>query len=176
MDEKSAGSMEGAQPMSIALSDEFIETLFSNTSFGPNVDGSTQDKRAFIIKALQAQQEGFWSGNTIYTILVQAGFIIDAKTGGKELTAVGKAFYNNNKNKIITTEDQVLISELLPDAYDNAFSLLQTHDEGLGIATEKNKRTAEEYETQMERLKRLTEKWNDLLLKQSVKYRQLTEY
>ncbi|GAB0151794.1 hypothetical protein [Marinobacterium sp. BA1] len=77
----------------IVLSDEYINSLFIGTNFGDLVNGSVAEKRKLIIKNLKNQLDGYWSGHTIYNILVHGGFLHDAKTSEqKRLTALGIVF------------------------------------------------------------------------------------
>ena len=77
----------------MVVSDEYIETLFEGTRFGPAVDDSTIGKRQQIAKTLRNQVDGYWSGHTAYHIAVGGGFLHDAKTTEpKRLTALGIAF------------------------------------------------------------------------------------
>lgn len=75
------------------LSDEYIDSLFENTNFGDAVNNSNKEKRDLIVRSLKNQLEGFWSGHTIYHILIVGGFLHDAKHGEqKRLTELGAAF------------------------------------------------------------------------------------
>lgn len=77
----------------MVLSDDYINSLFKGTRFGPLVDESVEGKRALIIKTLRNQLAGYWSGHTAYQIVVRGGFLHDAKRGEeKRLTALGAAF------------------------------------------------------------------------------------
>ncbi|WP_444886735.1 hypothetical protein [Microbulbifer sp. JMSA008] len=81
------------------ISDEYIEELFDGTNFGKKINNSTQAKREIIAKCLNNQIEGFWSGHTIYHILIDGGFLIDARTSEtKRLTALGRAFLEAHGN------------------------------------------------------------------------------
>lgn len=75
------------------VSDEYINKLFEGSNFGAKINGSTEAKRAQIVKTLRDQVSGYWSGHTAYHIAVDGGFLKDAKrTANKELTALGVAF------------------------------------------------------------------------------------
>ncbi|WP_444893599.1 hypothetical protein ACJJIE_03690 [Microbulbifer sp. TRSA001] len=81
------------------ISDEYIEELFEGTNFGEKINNSTQAKRGIIAKCLKNQIEGFWSGHTMYHILINGGFLINAKTSEtKRLTALGRAFLETHGN------------------------------------------------------------------------------
>ena len=75
------------------LSDNFINRLFDGARFGCRIDGSVEEKRKQIAKTLRDQVAGFWSGHTAYHIVIDGGFLKDAKSGEeKQLTALGEAF------------------------------------------------------------------------------------
>lgn len=75
------------------LSDEYIESLFRGTNFGEPVNSSTKEKTKLIKTALKRQLEGYWTGHTLYHILVNGRFLYDAKTTEqKRLTQLGVAF------------------------------------------------------------------------------------
>lgn len=77
----------------MVLSDQYIESLFQGANFGSLINNSVEEKRKLIIKTLHNQVEGFWSGHTAYHIVVDGGFLHDAKPGEeKRLTALGAAF------------------------------------------------------------------------------------
>lgn len=83
----------------MVLSDEYIESLFQGANFGEQVNGSTDEKRKLIRKALRNQLDGYWSGHTIYQIMVQGGFLHDAKSSEKKrLTQLGAAFLQEVKS------------------------------------------------------------------------------
>lgn len=85
--------------MSIEFSDEFIDGLFENTDFGTQINASTDLKRELIGETLQNQIDGYWSGSTAYSIVVNAGFLIDSKSGSeKKLTALGEEFMKGMKS------------------------------------------------------------------------------
>lgn len=77
----------------MVLSDEYINSLFEGTRFGECVDNCVKEKRKLIVKTLRNQLDGYWSGHTAYQIVIQGGFLHDAKTDEqKHLTALGAAF------------------------------------------------------------------------------------
>ena len=83
------------------VSDKFINDLFAGTNFGSAVNDSVDKKRELIAKTLHNQINGFWSGHTAYHIVVEGGFLIDAKSGEqKKLTALGQAFIELSTRKI----------------------------------------------------------------------------
>lgn len=72
------------------ITDEYINKLFDGVTFGAIIDNSVTEKRKLIAKTLRNQIEGYWSGHTVYNIVVQGGFLHDAKPGEtKKLTALG---------------------------------------------------------------------------------------
>jgi len=85
----------------ITFTDDFIESLFKGSYFGPEIDPSTTEKRKFLVKTLRNQQEGYWAGSTVYSLIVNAGFIYDGKSETKKtLTAVGAAFLKGNSHLV----------------------------------------------------------------------------
>lgn len=75
------------------ITDEYINKLFENTNFGPEVNSSAEGKRKMLAKTLKNQVDGYWSGHTAYHIAINGGFLKDAKSGSpKELTALGELF------------------------------------------------------------------------------------
>ena len=75
------------------FTDEFINELFVGTNFGATINESVTEKRILIAKTLNNQVDGYWSGHTAYNIVVDAGFLKDAKSSEKkELTAFGVEF------------------------------------------------------------------------------------
>ena len=78
-----------------------IKDLFSSRWFGHLSSASIDEMRAQLRKNLQNQIDGYWSGSTAYSIMVDGGFLVDAKrvsiagtnmAEGKSLTALGKEF------------------------------------------------------------------------------------
>jgi len=77
----------------IVLSDDYINQLFEGTNFGAGINNSTKEKKCLIVRTLQNQISGYWSGHTAYHIAVNGGFLKDSKKGSKKkLTALGHAF------------------------------------------------------------------------------------
>ncbi len=75
------------------ITDKYIEDLFAGTNFGAGINGSTEEKRKILNKSIGNQCDGYWSGSTIYHIMVHGGFIVDAKRGSKKsLTKLGYLF------------------------------------------------------------------------------------
>lgn len=75
------------------LREDYINSLFKGTKFGPDVDNSVEGKVRLIVKTLKNQLAGYWSGSTAYNICVNGGFLLDAKTTeNKELTQLGRDF------------------------------------------------------------------------------------
>lgn len=77
----------------MVVSDDYINKLFEGTKFGAKVDNCVHEKRKIIAHTLRTQVAGFWAGHTAYNIVVQGGFLHDAKRGDiKRLTQLGAAF------------------------------------------------------------------------------------
>ena len=75
------------------ITDEYIDKIFEGTNFGGPINNCTEEKRKILKKSLKNQIDGFWSGFTIYHIMIDGGFLIDAKTTeDKKLTFLGKEF------------------------------------------------------------------------------------
>ena len=84
--------------MSVDITDEYINKLFEGTNFGRPVNESVVKKRELIAKTLRNQVDGYWSGHTAYHIVIDGGFLLDAKSGKpKVLTALGEAFLEKSK-------------------------------------------------------------------------------
>ena len=80
------------------ITDEYIESLFEGTNFGEVINNSVKEQRKILKKSLGNQVKGYWSGHTIYQIMVYGGFLIDAKSSTKKrLTALGKEFISDKK-------------------------------------------------------------------------------
>ena len=81
----------------LCVSDDFINELFAGTNFGEPINNCVKAKRKQIAKTLRDQVAGYWSGHTAYHIVVNGGFLKDAKSGEqKELTAFGAAFMSEH--------------------------------------------------------------------------------
>lgn len=73
--------------------DKVIHQLFTTRWSGDLSNGSIEDMRAQLYKSLNDQINGLWSGHTAYHIMIDGGFLIDAKhSESKKLTAFGKLF------------------------------------------------------------------------------------
>lgn len=80
----------------------FINEIFYGTDFGDEINKSVKEKKRLIAVSLDKQLDGYWSGHTIYWILVNGGFLKDAKsTDKKELTAFGNYFMADFDNRSI---------------------------------------------------------------------------
>ncbi|PMS92000.1 hypothetical protein C1T06_22810 [Vibrio parahaemolyticus] len=58
--------------------------------------------RQQVYKNLKDQMAGYWSGHTAYHLLVDGGFLIDAKFEqgkGKKLTLLGRRFIENMESR-----------------------------------------------------------------------------
>lgn len=75
------------------LSDSYIVGLFDGTDFGPHINGNVEEQKRLIRNALENQLAGYWTGRTLYSILIEGGFLHDAKfKEQKKLTQLGEAF------------------------------------------------------------------------------------
>jgi len=84
--------------------DKIIHQLFSIRWSGDLNKSPIEDMRKQLHKNMQNQIDGFWTGHTAYHIMVDGGFLIDAKrkriedTGmceGKKLTVLGQMFMDS---------------------------------------------------------------------------------
>ena len=74
---------------------QIIDKLFSERWTENLANAHIDDKRKQLHKNLQYQVDGYWSGHTAYHIMVDGGFLIDARSGAmKQLTELGKIFMN----------------------------------------------------------------------------------
>jgi len=79
--------------MNKVVSDEFINKIFEGTDFGVPVNRSVAAKRDLLYCTLQNQMNGFWAGSTMHLIMVNGGFLKDAKfSEPKELTHLGREY------------------------------------------------------------------------------------
>jgi len=75
------------------ITDEYINKLFEGTDFGTPINNSVLEKRKTLRGALANQTMGFWSGSTMYRLMIRGGFLIDAPSESKKkLTLLGEAF------------------------------------------------------------------------------------
>jgi hypothetical protein len=74
---------------------KIISDLFNRHWAGGDTLASIDNMRAQLHKSITNQLEGFWSGSSAYQIMTKGGFIIDAKTGKKELTEFGRFFMSS---------------------------------------------------------------------------------
>ena len=73
------------------ITDEYISELFKCGRFGGMLDTCPIKQREYLKKSLKNQVDGYWSGSTMYHIMVFGGFIVDGKSGThKKLTAIGQ--------------------------------------------------------------------------------------
>ncbi|MCP5007422.1 MAG: hypothetical protein GY941_26320 [Planctomycetes bacterium] len=80
---------------------KIIDQLFKDRWYGYLADADIEEKRAQLYKTLKNQTDGYWSGHTAYHLVVEGGFLIDAKSNtSKKLTALGEFFMNDYKNRI----------------------------------------------------------------------------
>jgi hypothetical protein len=72
--------------------DELVYELFSTRWSGCLATATIPEMKDQLYKSIKSQMDGYWSGNTAYWIMVDGGFLIDAKTGAKKLTSLGQMF------------------------------------------------------------------------------------
>lgn len=73
--------------------DKIIFELFSENWSGEPIKSSLDDMKKQLYKNLKDQIKGYWSGHTAYFIMVNGGFLIDAKSSTKKkLTKLGEIF------------------------------------------------------------------------------------
>jgi len=85
--------------------DNIIFELFTSRWSGDLNKSPIADMRAQLYKNMKNQIDGFWTGHTAYFIMVDGGFLIDAKRvrnkpengmcKGKKLTVMGKMFMDS---------------------------------------------------------------------------------
>lgn len=79
------------------ITDKYIINLFDGCNFGTTINNSVDLQRELIKKSIRNQAEGYWSGHTVYHILVHGGFIVDGKRStNKKITALGIAILEND--------------------------------------------------------------------------------
>lgn len=72
---------------------EIIEDMFNLCWHGEHTLSSIENMRKQLYKNLKDQLNGYWSGHSAYSIMVNGGFLINSKRGTKkELTELGKRF------------------------------------------------------------------------------------
>jgi len=77
-----------------------IHNLFTHRWCGDAVLKNLDTMKEQLFKSLTSQLKGYWSGHTAYHIMVDGGFLVDAKTDEpKVLTERGQQFMINYKNK-----------------------------------------------------------------------------
>ncbi|MEF1336441.1 hypothetical protein REH81_06555 [Vibrio rotiferianus] len=93
--------METVQQFSNPI-DQLIYDLFSTRWVGDSVTCSLDAMKQQLHKNLTDQVNGYWSGHTAYHIMVEGGFLIDARhVNGKpkKLTKLGEMFMSQYKAK-----------------------------------------------------------------------------
>lgn len=98
--------------------DQLIHNMFSQRWVGESVTESLQAMKDQLYKNLYDQVRGYWSGHTAYHIMIEGGFLLDAKhVNGKpkKLTALGEMFmerYELEANrKVVPASDIVDLPE-----------------------------------------------------------------
>lgn len=80
--------------------DEYIQEAFKEYWVGDEVLKNPEKMKAQLFKNLNDQLGGFWSGHSAYLIMVNYGFLIDAKhkpRKPKNLTVLGRVFVRSYK-------------------------------------------------------------------------------
>lgn len=74
--------------------DKIIFDLFSERWVGESVTKNIDSMKKQLFKNLNDQVNGYWSGHTAYDIMVDGGFLVDAKhkSPDKKLTKLGLLF------------------------------------------------------------------------------------
>ena len=84
--------------------DKIIKKLFSERWTANLAKAPVKEMRKQLRKNLQDQLNGFWSGNSAYSIMVDGGFLIDSRrvyigttnrAKGKKLTLLGQMFMDS---------------------------------------------------------------------------------
>ena len=86
--------------------DKYIQKAFVTRWSGIYVLSSLENMKVQLYKSLKDQINGYWSGSTAYGIMIDYGFLIDAKHENgkpKKLTELGKIFIEefDSKNDFI---------------------------------------------------------------------------
>lgn len=91
--------------------DKIIHNLFSTRWSGDLNNAPIQEMKKQLYKNLKNQIDGFWTGHTAYHIMVDGGFLIDAKRQrikdtemyeGKKLTELGVLFMESHEIGLVT--------------------------------------------------------------------------
>lgn len=78
--------------------DKIIHKLFSDRWTENLSKAPIENMRKQLHKNLLDQTRGYWSGHTAYHIMIDGGFLVDAKSSTyKKLTALGQMFMDNFK-------------------------------------------------------------------------------
>lgn len=89
------------------FSDEWVLSQFEGNRFGGNTDGNPEALRKTLVKGLTHQTMGYWTGHTLYTIMVRAGLLVDGKPSAtKRLTPKGQVFMQLNNAPYRDRTDQ----------------------------------------------------------------------
>ena len=80
--------------------DKVIFELFTSRWCGEEVTASLGAMQSQLYKSLTDQVNGWWSGHTAYHIMIDGGFLVDAKSNtSKKLTALGREFVSQYDNR-----------------------------------------------------------------------------
>lgn len=79
---------------------KIIERMFNLYWHGEDTLSCIENMRKQLYKNLTDQLNGFWSGQSAYSIMTKGGFLVDSKSGTKkELTELGKRFIKDFEEK-----------------------------------------------------------------------------
>jgi hypothetical protein len=103
----SATELLPTPPTADDFSDEWVLSQFEGTRFGGDTDGNPNALRQTLVKGLTHQIMGYWTGHTLYTIMVRAGLLVDGKPSTtKKLTPKGQVFMQLNNAPYRDKTDQ----------------------------------------------------------------------
>ena len=78
---------------------KIIEDMFNQNWTGKYTLSSIENMRKQLYKNLKDQINGYWSGSSAYSIMVNGGFLVDSKSGTKkQLTKLGEIFIEDFEN------------------------------------------------------------------------------
>ncbi len=87
------------------IQDKEIELLFANTDFGNLININVNLQRLEILKNLRDKLDGYWMGETIFSIFIDAGLVIDPiQVKYVTLTMRGRLFLEQETNKGINND------------------------------------------------------------------------
>ncbi|ELB2819428.1 TPA: hypothetical protein ACX3IQ_004021 [Vibrio parahaemolyticus] len=83
--------------------DQVIFDLFTSRWVGASITKDLQAMRKELYKNLSDQVNGYWSGRTAYSIMVDGGFLVDGPSENKvpkRLTEFGKLFMKQYEQEL----------------------------------------------------------------------------